>query len=71
MFPKVWNDELEAIAQRWSDQCIGGHDSVRDKLDDTYVILNLYSNTKNLLPYYFRLDKMPLGQGGLLKRKSL
>ena len=71
MFPKVWNDELEAIAQRWSDQCKGGHDSVRDKLDDTYVILNLYSNTKNLLPYYFRLDKMLMGEQALLIMKSL
>ena len=24
----VWNSELEAVAQRWADQCTFGHDSV-------------------------------------------
>ena len=24
----VWNNELEAVAQRWADQCTFGHDSV-------------------------------------------
>ena len=24
----VWNSELEAVAQRWVDQCTFGHDSV-------------------------------------------
>ena len=38
----VWNDELEAVAQRWSDQCNFGHDSVRDKLDGTSVGQNVY-----------------------------
>ena len=36
-FLQVWNDELEAIAQRWSDQCTFGHDTTRDKLDGTSV----------------------------------
>ena len=38
----VWNNELEAVAQRWSDQCNFGHDSVRDKLDGTKVGQNAY-----------------------------
>ena len=37
MFYKVWNTELEAIAQRWADQCNFGHDTTRDKLDGTSV----------------------------------
>merc|ERR1711936_38470 len=38
----VWNDELEAIAQRWADQCVFEHDSVRTKLDGTSVGQNAY-----------------------------
>jgi len=38
----VWNDELEAIAQRWSDQCTFGHDTTRDKIDGTSVGQNAY-----------------------------
>ena len=38
----VWNTELEAIAQRWSDQCTFGHDSERNKLDGTSVGQNAY-----------------------------
>lgn len=38
----VWNNELEAIAQRWADQCSFGHDSERDKLDGTQVGQNVY-----------------------------
>jgi len=38
----VWNTELEAIAQRWADQCTFGHDSTRDKLDGTSVGQNAY-----------------------------
>ena len=33
----VWNEELEAVAQRWADQCTFGHDKKRGKLDGTYV----------------------------------
>jgi len=35
----VWSSELEAIAQRWADQCnqLGPHDKSRDKLDGTSV----------------------------------
>ena len=39
-FCKVWNTELEAIAQRWADQCNFGHDTTRDKLDGTSVSWN-------------------------------
>ena len=39
---QVWSDELEAIAQRWSDQCTFGHDSSRNTLDGTYVGIILY-----------------------------
>jgi len=38
----VWNDELEKVAQRWSDQCTFGHDKERKKLDGTYVGQNAY-----------------------------
>jgi len=35
----VWSSELEAIAQRWAEQCnqLGPHDRSRDKLDGTSV----------------------------------
>jgi len=38
----VWDPELEAIAQRWVDQCTFGHDSKRNKLDGTYVGQNAF-----------------------------
>lgn len=38
----VWNEELEAVAQRWADQCKFGHDEKREKLDGTYVGQNAY-----------------------------
>jgi len=38
----VWNNELEAVAQRWADQCQFGHDSSRNKLDGTAVGQNAY-----------------------------
>ena len=45
----VWNNELEAVAQRWADQCTFGHDSVSIVMtgfgDDDY----LYRNTMKLL----------------------
>lgn len=40
----VWDDELEAIAQRWADQCTFDHDSVRTMLDGTRVGQNLYQS---------------------------
>lgn len=35
----MWNDELAAVAQRWSEQCYkrGGHDRNRNKIDGTKV----------------------------------
>jgi len=44
----VWSDELEAIAQRWSDQCTFGHDSSRNTLDGTYVGQNAYYSATSL-----------------------
>merc|ERR1711931_97016 len=38
----VWNNELEAVAQRWADQCQFGHDSSINKLDGTAVGQNAY-----------------------------
>lgn len=38
----VWNSELEAIAQRWADQCTFGHDIARNKIDGTSVGQNVY-----------------------------
>ena len=52
----VWNNELEAVAQRWADQCTFGHDSVSIVM--TMVIGDdegfggddyLYRNTMKLL----------------------
>ena len=37
MMEMVWDDELEMIAQRWTDQCIWDHDiGSRRRLDGTY-----------------------------------
>jgi len=33
----VWNDELAETAQRFTNQCIGGHDKVRNMCDGTSV----------------------------------
>lgn len=38
----TWNDELAAIAQRWTDQCTFGHDSSRNTASGTYVGQNAY-----------------------------
>jgi hypothetical protein len=38
----VWNDELAATAQRWTNQCNFNHDKNRKKLDGTYVGQNAY-----------------------------
>lgn len=38
----VWNEELEMIAQRWSDQCVFDHDEVRSKLDGSPAGQNAY-----------------------------
>jgi len=38
----VWNNELQAIAQRWADQCSFAHDDIRNMLDSTYVGQNLW-----------------------------
>ena len=43
---KVWNDELAQIAQRWADQCEGGHDKKRKKLDGSSVGQNAFSHLK-------------------------
>jgi len=36
MMEMVWDEEMEAIAQRWTDQCDFGHDGNRKLLDGTY-----------------------------------
>ena len=38
---QVWDSELEAIAQRWADQCQSGHDINKKKLDGTSVGQNV------------------------------
>ena len=38
----VWSDELASLAQRWADQCTFGHDTSREKLDETSVGQNAY-----------------------------
>merc|ERR1711955_163829 len=37
MMKMVWSDELAEIAQRWTDQCIFGHDSNRNTCYGLYV----------------------------------
>merc|ERR1711936_996994 len=36
-----WSDELAEVAQRWADQCKGGHDVSRDMCDGTVVGQNV------------------------------
>ena len=43
MMKLVWNDEIAATAQRWADQCKGGHDKVRSKCEGTGVGQNVYT----------------------------
>merc|ERR1712002_1371669 len=43
MMKLVWNDEIAATAQRWADQCKGGHDEVRSKCDGTGVGQNAFA----------------------------
>jgi len=38
----VWNEELETIAQRWTDQCEFDHDELRSKLDGSPAGQNAY-----------------------------
>lgn len=38
----VWNEELEIIAQRWTDQCVFDHDELRSKLDGSSAGQNAY-----------------------------
>ncbi|CAG2065575.1 unnamed protein product, partial [Timema podura] len=38
-----WNEELAKIAQRWVDQCIGGHDACRNT-DGFYVGQNSFTS---------------------------
>ena len=38
---KIWDPELEAIAQRWAEQCQSGHDTNQKKLDETLVGQNI------------------------------
>ena len=33
----VWDDELAVVAQRWTDQCTGGHDVDRNSVNYTGV----------------------------------
>ena len=39
---QVWNEELEIIAQRWTDQCVFDHDELRSKLDGSSAGQNAY-----------------------------
>lgn len=43
MMEVVWDEEMEEIAQRWTDQCAFGHDSTRGLLDGTYCGQNAAS----------------------------
>merc|ERR1712215_527157 len=36
-----WSEELARVAQRWADQCKGGHDTARDMCDGTMVGQNV------------------------------
>ena len=39
----VWNNELEAVAQRWADQCTFAHDPSHNLADGTSVGQNLFT----------------------------
>jgi len=43
----VWDDELAAVAQRWTDQCTFGHDGNRDLCDGTYVGQNAATSSRS------------------------
>ena len=43
MMKLVWNDEIAATAQRWADQCKGGHDKDASKCDGTGVGQNAFA----------------------------
>ena len=43
MMEMVWDEEMEEIAQRWTDQCDFGHDANRRLLDGTYCGQNAAS----------------------------
>ena len=43
MMEMVWDEEMEEIAQRWTDQCDFGHDGNRRLLDGTYCGQNAAS----------------------------
>jgi len=46
----TWSNELEAIAQRWTEQCSFGHDKNRNLLDGTYVGQNAYMSSSSRQP---------------------
>merc|ERR1712243_281332 len=53
MMKMVWDDELAEIAQRWTDQCIFGHDGNRNTCDGLYVGQNGYwgASSAEMSPY--------------------
>merc|ERR1719283_190436 len=53
MMKMVWDDELAEIAQRWTDQCIFGHDSNRNTCYGLYVGQNGYwgASSAEMSPY--------------------
>ena len=60
---KVWNAELEAIAQRWADQCGwagSAHDDNRNKLDGTIVNIMTFA-TSSLHSDYYLPDRAECG----------
>lgn len=60
----TWSAELEAVAQRWADQCTFGHDKVKTKQDGTYVGQNAFvavSEAKS------PVDSMMAGMGAAVK----
>merc|ERR1719333_274311 len=76
MMKMVWNDELAAIAQRWVDQCKGGHDHIRYMCDDTAVGQNFYgkccsyetkdqvmANVDEAVKAWYKEVERPIGEG--------
>jgi len=54
----VWDEELETIAQRWTDQCKFDHDKNRDLCDGTIVGQNAYESSSSAESYDYEVNPM-------------
>lgn len=54
----VWDEELETIAQRWTDQCKFDHDKNRDLCDGTVVGQNAFFASSSAEYYDYEVNPM-------------